>query len=131
MSEPRMEYQARFWRPGAFFGEDWYQPIESADPKTVEWPDMAYCFDLFERKAFVGPDGTEYHTDWKKIGKRYYHPDSKVLTLGDVKARPEFCRPTSFLATNMEHNGWKSVVLSRWGDWPQEFDPVTDEILTK
>lgn len=124
-----VEFFARFWTPGLVFGEDWTQPIETDDPRAVTWPDRAYAFTLHRQEIVTDDAGARFEGTPTQVGKTYYHPDSKVLTLADVRAHPEFSKPGSCLASNMECNRWSHVVLSRWGNWPQPFDSAKAEIL--
>lgn len=115
----------RFMAPGAFVAEDWSRPVETLDPNAVQWPDNAYCFSLHERIDVM--DGPEVFTGpAKKVGPTYFHPDSVVESLEQVRANP---KATRTLIANMEGNRWSHIVWSRWGNWPQPFDPAQDVVL--
>lgn len=116
---------ARFLAPGSFVANEWTTPVESLDPNAVAWPDNAYAFTLHERVDLH--DGPElFKGAEKQIGPMYYHPDSKVKTLAEVKADPA---STRILVSNMECNGWGSLIYSRWGNWPQPFDATKHRVL--
>jgi hypothetical protein len=118
---------ARFWSPGSFVGESWDVPIGGTPPDRVEWPARAYAFSVHERTDVV--DGGEtFVGKASQVGPTYYHPDSVVKTLEEVRISEG---ERSILFANMECNGWSSVVYSRWGNWPQPFDPAKAVILTK
>ena len=116
---------ARFYAPGSFVANDWTAPVKTLDPAAVKWPENAYAFTLHERVDVI--DGPETFTGKaKQVGPMYYHPDSKIETLAEVKAK----RPDSrTLIANMECNGWSHIVWSRWGNWPQPFDATEACVL--
>lgn len=114
-----------FLAPGAFVGESWTQDIESADPMEVTWPTNAYAFTMHEREDVVDGE-TRYSGKAVQIGPMYYHPDSKIETLEEVKRNP---RRGSSLVGNMECNEWDRVIWTRWGNWPQPFRGGEVEVL--
>lgn len=117
---------ATFWAPGSFVGENWQVDVASMDPYAIVWPDRAYAVVLCEREDIV--DGqTRYRGDVKGGELMwYYHPDSKVETLEQVKANP---KATRTLISNMECNRWDKIIWTRWGNWPQRFDAKTMVVL--
>ncbi|WP_342617189.1 hypothetical protein [Rhodoferax sp. GW822-FHT02A01] len=121
---------ATFWAPGAFVGENWQVPVESMDPYAVVWPDNAYAFVLCEREDIV--DGGKTYQGTVNSGgtepQWYYHPDSKVETLEQVKANPS---AKQTLISNMECNGWDQIIWTRWGTWPQPFNPAHMTVLER
>jgi hypothetical protein len=118
-------YYARFWSPGSFVAEDWTKPISTPDPRKVEWPDRAYAFSIHKREDVVDGD-KRYKGKPEQIGPLYYHPDSKVESLAEVRKNR---KATDILISNMECNGWKQMVWTRWGNWPQPFEPERMEVL--
>lgn len=118
-------YYATFYTPGVFVADTWHKNLDSTDPTMVEWPDDAYCFDVFKREDVVDGEAT-YKGKPEQVGKRYYHPDSKVEDLAQAKVNPN---STDTLISNMEINKFKYIVWSRWGNWPQPFDYDKDEVL--
>ena len=115
----------RFLAPGSFVANEWTRPVETIDPGAVEWPDNAYAFSLHERIDVIDGD-QRFEGEAKQIGPTYYHPDSKVETIGEVERNPNAGR---ILVRNMRCNGWMKIVWSRWGNWPQPFDPDKHFIL--
>lgn len=120
-------YFVTFLRTGLMFAEDWTREVKTKYPTDVEWPDEAYCFTLHERQDVIYGDD-RFKGEPKQIGPIYFHPDSKVENLEQVKARRN---AGSILISNMECNHWEFVVWSRWGNWPQPFDPKTHAVLPK
>lgn len=120
-------YFATYWAPGPFFAESWTRDVDGDDPGKVPWPENAYCFTLHKRTDVVDGDH-RYKGEPKQVGPRYYHPDSKVETLAEVKRNPD---ATDTLIRNMENNKWEKIVWSRWGNWPQTFDEKHDCVLEK
>jgi hypothetical protein len=114
-----------FESPGSFVAESWKQAVAGPDPRKVEWPENAYAFRLFKREDVI--DGGKVYTGKsEQIGKLYYHPDSVVQSLDEARANP---KATPVLISNMECNHWDQIVWTRWGNWPQPFDPATTEVL--
>lgn len=116
---------ARFWSPGSFTAETFTR--EGVEKDSVEWPDNAYAVSFHERDYVI--DGAEtYVGAERQIGPTYYHPDSKVETLEEVKLNPN---ATRILISNMECNRWERMIWSRWGNWPQPFDASKHAILAR
>lgn len=108
----------QYYTPGSFVAETWTEDISHLDPEKIKWPKEAYAFQLYEREDVI--DGqTRYTGNAKSIGPMYYHPDSKIETLAEVKRNP---KATEILIDNMRCNGWKKVVWTRWGNWPQPYE---------
>ena len=57
---------------------------------------------------------------WESLVKAY---------VGDNLVRDFYPRATPILISNMECNDWKQIIWTRWGNWPQPFDPATAEVL--
>lgn len=123
----RTRHFATFMAPGLIVGNQWDMELASEDPQKVHWPDDAYAFTLHRRED-VTVDGAEYQGKREQVGPIYYHPDSVVQTLEEAKANP---KATPVLISNMECNDWGSVVWTRWGNWPQPFDPAEIQVLPK
>ncbi len=118
---------AVFHSPGSFTTNTWEVPLVSDDLTVVAWPDRAYAFQIYKREDAV--DGEQrYRGQRVQIGGWYYHPDSKVETLEQVKQNPS---ATDILIRNMGCNNWTHIVWSRWGNWPQDFDPACDTVLQR
>jgi hypothetical protein len=123
----KIKYWIEFWRTGSFVGESWNVYVtEKPNKKKIKFPDSAYSCRFFQRTDVI-VDGKTYEGKAEQIGKWYYHPDSKVMTLEEIKA---LNNPNDrILISNMECNGWISVIYTRWGNWPQPFAPINMEIL--
>ena len=119
-------YYVEFFAPGSFVAESWTQKIKSPDPHMVKWPKDAYAFQMHQRDE-IHDGGETFLGKSKRIGPTYYHPDSKVETLAEVRGNPKASRT---LIENMECNKWNRIVWTRWGNWPQPYDPKDDVVLT-
>ena len=114
-----------FLSPGSIVADQWTRDVESLDPYTVDWPDRAYAFTMHTREDVV--DGAaRYKGVPARVGPVYYHPDSKVETLEEVRINPN---AGDILVSNMECNRWGRVVWSRWGNWPQPFEAEKAVVL--
>lgn len=123
--DKRTVFYVRFWSPGSFVAEEWDRPADSADPRKVAWPDNAYAFRLFKREDVIDGDKT-YQGKPEQVGPIYYHPDSVIQSLDEVRANPKASR---ILVSNMECNGWEQMIWTRWVTWPQPYEPGKMEIL--
>jgi len=119
------KYWIIFQSPGSFVANENHVDFEEKpEPKKVEWPKNAYSFRIFTRR--VVDEGEIFEGKAKQIGPLYYHPDSKIENLDQVKKNSQ---ATHILIRNMECNEWEYIIWSRWGNWPQPFNPDTCEIL--
>lgn len=123
--QKRTIYYVTFMAPGSFVAESWKREVPSPDPRKVKWPGNAYAFTMHQREDVIDGE-TVYNGQPQQIGKTYYHPDSKVQSLDEARTDP---RATPILISNMECNDWKQIIWTRWGNWPQPFDPATAEVL--
>lgn len=126
--ERKTTYMAQFVSPGSFVAN--YQSVQVPLPEIrwVAWPDNAYALQFLEERTIVDDDGTVYRAESKKLGKLVYHQDSYVQSYDEAKANPN---ATDILLDNMRINRWPQIIWSRWGNWPQRFDPETMEILKR
>lgn len=129
MMERKLVRYLCFSAPGSFVANQW--TVEVAGNFEADnfdgWPDNAYAFTLHERLDIVDGDSV-FRGDPKQIGPTYYHPDSKVEDYEAVSKNPT---ATEILLSNMRYNGWSHIVWSRWGNWPQPFDPDESIVLEK
>lgn len=114
-----------FLAPGSFLAENWSRDVDSLDPYAIEWPNNAYAFTLHEREDIVDGDA-RFTGKARQIGPTYYHPDSTIETLDEVKANP---KAGAVLVSNMQINRWDRVVWSRWGNWPQPYKDGEVKVL--
>lgn len=118
------KYWVEFSSPGCFFFETEEKDITDPNPRKIKWPDNAFAFQIYEREDVI--DGkTRYKGTPKKVGPTYYHPDSKVETLEEVKRNP---KASEILISNMTHNQWDRIIWTRWGQ-AQPYDPKNTKIL--
>jgi hypothetical protein len=119
----------RFFSPGSFVSNETDVVVNDIFTQAcdIEFPDNAYAFKVFEREDVVDGDST-FHGKPKQIGKTYYHPDSFVRTAGQIESMDGDWK---ILLSNMRCNDWEYVVFTRWGNWPQRYDPNSCEILIK
>lgn len=122
-----MEYTkkyVRFFSPGSFCEDDWVIEVDpSTRPQDVIWPERAHAFTMYTINTIVR-DGTEYHSGQIPVSPdnpRYYHPDSKIVTLEELEKRADPADKT--LIWNMRTNKWPDVIYTRWGNWPQPYEP--------
>lgn len=114
-----------FLSPGSFTANYDTREIDHTDPRRIEWPEGAYAFELLERRD-VTLGGEVFKGETRRVGPLYYHHDSRVRTVVDVEAMPGDNR---ILLDNMRCNGWDSMIFTRWGNWPQPFNPETCVVL--
>ncbi len=118
------QHWVEFLSPGFITGETREIKIDHSDASAVKWPQDAYAFRLYRQPII--DDGVEvYRAEKRQIGPLWYHPDSKIETLDQVKKRPG----ESILINNMEGNNWPQIIWTRWGNWPQPYDPETTKIM--
>ncbi|MEN6549998.1 MAG: hypothetical protein ABFE07_28475 [Armatimonadia bacterium] len=114
--------------PGLLVGENWDKDCEPGiDPEDVEWPKNAYAFRIMERTDVVH-DGETYKGKAEQVGPLYYHPDSRVETLEEVRQNP---RATDTLISNMRCNKWNRIIWTRWNNWPQPYEAKEIRVLPK
>ena len=128
MSEIRKETMrwVKFYSPNILCADTWTEDVTGDDPNEVVWPERAYAFRMYYR-VDVYIDGERFKGDNQGGGVTYYHPDSKVESIDEVRARnnPE----DSTLLGNMECNGWSHIIWTRWGNWPQPYESDTVVVL--
>jgi hypothetical protein len=123
-----MRYWIKFYAPGSFTANVWIIECEELPkPEEVEIPENAYAFEIYKRED-IEKDGKIYKGEAKQVGKQYYHPDSEVTTLEEVRKHP---KTTDILISNMECNKWDSVIWTRWGNWAQPFNKEKISIVPK
>lgn len=91
---------------------------------SADWPNGAYAYKLYQQDIVTDTGtGKVYRGDRTEVdGKLHYHTDSKVETLEQVRNNPN---ATEILISNMECNGWDSIIWTRYGNWSQPFDKET------
>lgn len=123
-------YWIEYHTPGLIVGESYTVDCDVPPSwEDIRFPDNAYAATLWQREDVI--DGAEvYRGQPERIGKQfYYHPDSRITTLEQLKNGDHGFEVGPALLSNMRCNRWDAVVWSRWGDWPQPYDPEDIEIL--
>lgn len=118
------KHYAEFFAPGSFVANTWTADCDESGPD--EWPENAYAYQVYRRIDVVDGDDV-YQGKAEKVGKLVYHPDSTITSLAKVKAMPVEQRGRALLS-NMECNRWESVIWTRWGNWPQPWEPDRMEV---
>ncbi len=119
---------ATFFTNGIIIASTWsVDQEEGIIPEDVEWPGNAYAFTLNKRTDIIEGDDV-FKGKSEQIGPMYYHPDSVVATLEEVKEDP---KASSILIKNMECNGWDKIVWSRYGNWPRKYTDGESLVLKK
>lgn len=119
------KYWAEFYHVGFFFAGRSSQAVEFPNCELIKkWPDSAYCYRFYKQDEII--EGNKvFKGEVEQVGLTYYHPESQVKNLEQVKKDPN----NQILASNMKSNGWKYVIFSRFGNFPQPFDPNKDMIV--
>jgi hypothetical protein len=120
----------RFLSPGSFVANERDVDVEATfDPATsrVDWPQSAYAFDVFEQQSVV-VGGKEFKSAAVRVGKQYWHHDSRIYAVEDLEAMKA---ASPILLSNCRCNGWKHVIFSRFGNWPQPYESKDIELLTE
>lgn len=121
-------YRIQFLQPGSFVAnERWELFTTKPDPRSVHFTERDYAFQIFEREDVIDDAGGTFKGKESALGPVYYHPDSKLETLDEIKARND--PRDKILISNCVTNGWSTLILTRWGHWPQPYDPNTHAIL--
>ena len=119
------KYYVRFYYPGVIVAETSDKDVDNPDPYNVKWPQNAYCFEMYMREDIIDGKDT-YRGKAEQVGPMYYHPDSKVESLAEVKKN----RPTATtLIANMECNKWNKIIWTRWESWPQPYNSKEIRVL--
>lgn len=87
-------------------------------PASVQWPDKAASVTFHKRTDIIDGERICRGEEIRK-GLMYFHPDSKIESLEEVKKNPN---ATKILIDNMERNGCDRIIWSRWGNRPVPFN---------
>ena len=127
MTQTKMSYWVEFYYPGLLMADTDTKIVKTLDPYKVKWPERAYAFRMYQREDIMRK-GKRYAGKTEQIGPEYWHPDSSIQTLEQVKANPN---GTKILVDNMICNSWKALIWSRYNSWPQPYDSKTKRKLEK
>lgn len=122
------KYWCQFYAPGSFVANEWTVDLPGETrPESIVWPDSAYAFKLWRREDII--DGKEcFQGKPEQVGPMYYHPDSMIESMEEVQRNP---KASTILVQNMKANQWSHVVWSRWGTWPQPWEPNRMRVIGK
>jgi len=117
----------KHWTPGIIVGESVNVSIKHTNPHEIIWPKDSYAFEIYEREDII-MGGKKFKGKPQRIGKLFYHPDSKIETIKQVMKNPN---TGPCLVSNMKTNKWNRIIWTRWGNWPQPYNEKEMEILSK
>ncbi|MBC8550175.1 MAG: hypothetical protein H8D23_11070 [Candidatus Brocadiales bacterium] len=124
-----IKHWVEFFHTGIFTADYSRKDLNGAThPLNIQFPDNAYAFKMYSREDVVEGNKT-YKGEKRQQGKLYYHPDSRITTLDQVKNDLPSDQVGPALISNMECNDWESVIWTRWMSWPQPYDYDKMEIL--
>lgn len=126
MEKVTVSYIMFYTHAGAFRSDCVHNKI---NPEDVEFVSTAYAFTIHERIDVIDDEGNVYKGAEKQIGPLYYHPDSKVNALEEIKQGKSAHPIGNALLRNMVMNNWDSVIWTRWGNMPRPYDPSKIKII--
>jgi hypothetical protein len=128
--QKKTRYWLKWMATGSFATNE---SIESVDAlphvQDLIWPDRAYAVQAYQRTDIVDGEGNEYKGKEQDVGPLWYHPDSFIRSLEDVRSRND--PDDKILISNMENNQWSHVIYSRWGNWPQPYEAKRMKIAVR
>jgi hypothetical protein len=109
------------WYPGSFMSEDETVEVKTRDPKAIakKYP-RCFAFEFYDRvetEVTVGGEKKTVGSSPRNKSPKYF-PSGKTFTVAEVKEKVPDSR---ILVSNMECNGWGTVVKTRCGNF-QPFD---------
>lgn len=119
----RTRRYVEFLYAGSFTADYRTEEVGHADPALIEVPDGAYAFRFFDIRE-IDDGGTVLRSDRLNKSMTFY-PDGVLATVEQAREMPN----SQILVSNMEGNGWPAVVFSRYGNFPQPFNPAKDLII--
>jgi len=115
--------KVRFFDMRRFFPEMVIKDVPSRDPEMAREMCPAYCCcfqfydECYERATTEAGEAVEVNRKVVDIGPTYYMPPAAVVGLAEVRAMVARNPKTySILLSNMEINGYESVVRTRTGN---------------
>lgn len=126
MITKRTETYLTFSYAGSFVAETTRVRTLSTDPALISWPDGAYSV-RFSQREVIDHEGVLFVGKETDVSKILYRPGSTIKTLDEIKAlgNPR----DEILISNMECNGWPSMIFTCFGNWPQPYYAEKMEIL--
>lgn len=107
-----LKHYVEFMYPGILFSETSETPVKRRDSALVKKPNMSYGFRFFDREE-TKKNG-EILIGRNKNYSSVYFFGGEVYTLARVKAE---LPNKDILISNMESNGYKRVVKTRFGQF--------------
>lgn len=116
MSEREQKTYVEFLFRGSLVDESTKQEVTNRSV-LLDVPEGAFAFHFFDVYVTRMHDG---FTNREVHSKRFnespmYYPGGQAFTLEQVQALGD--KSHSILVSNMECNGYKTVVRTRWGNW--------------
>ncbi len=115
-----LKHYVEYLYPGIIVSETSVSEIAERDVSKVEISDHCFGFRFFDRTVTV-VDGENLTGDRKNISGWYYQGEK--MTIEQVKATFGSDSKYDILISNMENNGYTSVVKTKFG----QFMPLNDE----
>ena len=123
LPKARIRRYVEFLYAGSFTADCRAEEVGHADPALIDVPDGAYAFRFFDVQE-IEDEGTVLRSDRLNKSMTFY-PDGVLTTVEQAREMPN----SRILVSNMEGNGWPAVVFSRYGNFPQPFNPAKDAII--
>lgn len=118
------KYIIEFYSPGLAYPNTTIKEYDDMpDVNKIEFSTFAFAFGLYVQTNVV--DGEDVYIGKMNFIKKYYHPDSKVMTYEECESHPS---ATEALLNNMRANRWKKIICDRF-NYFREYDVKDTEIL--
>ena len=114
-----LKHYVEYLYPGILFSETSVKEVAERDVKAVDISDGCFGFRFFDRTVTV-IDGETLTGDRKNVSGWYYQGEK--MTLEQVKATHGSDHNYRMLISNMENNGYGTVVKTKFG----QFMPLND-----
>ena len=120
-----LKHFVEFWYPGMIFSDSSSREIESRDIESIEVPDNAYAFSLFDKEMIVQAGETLWGEPKNKSTTYYcggvrknYQTICKEMGSDSICARNMLCNDTDFVVETRfkQYMSLKTddVILSTW-----------------
>lgn len=103
----------QFLSPGSFFSESSSKQVKSRDDSKVKIGKYSFGYRFYDRNEFSNPDTGELmtgkplnHSNWTYFGE--------TMSVNQVKKN---VKDNRILVANMENNGFKKVVKTKFGQF--------------
>ena len=113
------KYYAEFLFPGLLFSESEHIELKSHNPNEAlkKMPESAFAFELYDIETRQGilENGEHIKNDKTVNQSGRFYPGGVLLTLEEIKSMDD--KNHNILISNMEGNGWNTVVKTRAGNY--------------